>query len=689
MFSNIEVLQHGESPYEIGKKQWELLDALKTQYEGSDMSAITHGQKFLDPIWYPSISIYEQIDFKRYFPKKNQYPLELFCRIACYELIQVNGYSGNTVFGRMASLAKFIKDSAWGGVMFAERDQPFLFFSELEPEEITNFAQIHLSKGLCIYSVGLEFLNMFHSIKHRIGLEIFVKGMSLPWNEQGIGFRTWVAQQQIIAGIKTEKGFYAPLPFENVSNIVQHALPLVLDYHDELINFFDEFNNLDNLKTYATLKRKKRSRPVNKLVEKYREILTKIIPIRYIDADSDSNNNFSQTWLSEILRLIQSACIWIVLLTTGLRNIDMRNLVVGCCQPSKRTKNMWWLVSDLKKTKNRVVIPVGEPTYKAVKLLESVRFYQSEFLIVNSSNNTRSHISGREYTAQETGIIRTNNALNTLLKILPNKYGFSIETIEDSDATAHCIRATLAGYIAENSHVAILILKRLFGHSNALMPNEYIRRNPLVIEKRKELQLKLTDSIANDMAYAVAHGEVSGRNGELLLKGANNIQAEIGLEARLQNLSLTEMELFQTLEERLTKIFSDDINNGETYALLTPMGVICNRSCNNTSDSPCAKQSNNQRRVEIGVKKAITDALSTLPNPAQCVGVACADALLGKKWSRPLLETFDYFHRYRKATSEITSIEEDAIVFLNTYAAPLMAIYGDEREEGYFNVSSS
>jgi integrase len=640
-------------------------------------------------VWHPVDSSYEQINFKRYFPNKNHYPLELFCRIVCYELIQNNGFAANTIFNQMIGLRKLVNSAAWGEVMLAERNQSFPFFSALEPNSLTNFAQTHLAKGLDLAHVGFNFLNRLSSVKHSPGLDVMLAGMNLPWKDEGIGYRKWIDQQKEIAGVAHESGFYAPLPFQNVSNIVQHALPIVLEHHEVLISFFDEFNNLDNCRNFPSLKSKKRSQAALRVVEKYKDTFNIILPIQYQKYEDESNETVSNKWFTQLLKLVQSACAWIVLLTTGLRNIDMRNLVVGCCKPSKRMENMWWLVSDIKKTKNRIIIPVGEPTYKASKLLESARYFHSDFLIVSSRNSTHSGSSGREYTDEEIGLIRTTGTFNALLKVLPKRRGFSIQTIfDDADATAHCVRATLAGYIAENSHLAILILKRLFGHSNALMPDEYIRRNPLVIKKRQELQLKLTDSMAQDMAYAVAHGQVSGRNGEALLKGAENIKSEIGREARLENRSLTEMELFQTLEERLTRIFFDDMINDETYALLTPMAVICNRACNNTSDSPCAAHSNNQKRVSAGVKKAITDALSTLPNPAQCVGIACADALIGKKWSRPLLETFDYFHKYRQATSENTCIEEDATVFLNTYAAPLMAIYGDEREEGYFNVTS-
>jgi hypothetical protein len=691
MLTKLEILNHHESPYDIGKKQWYLLDSLKSMYENSDMSAFIQDGKFLDPIWYPIDSIYVEINFNHYFPDKNQYPLALFCRVVCYELIAVHGYAASTVFSRLSNFRNIVNSSEWGGIMFAERNQSFPMLSSLEPEVITNFAQNHLVQSSAISSGAFKFLNMISTFKGLNITDVFVTGMILPWHEQEIGVENWVDQQREVAGVIKQQGFFAPMPFEHVSNIVKHSLPIVEDHREDLISFFKDFNNiLSKFNGPSALKNYKKSKKCKDLVEKYMDTFSLILPVKYANIVTKGNYIPIQAqWLTDILKLVKSACSWIIELTTGLRNIDMRDLRIGCCRPSKRFKGMWWLVADVKKTKNRIVIPVGKPTYKAVKLLESARYFSdSDFLITSSVNSESSSYSGRKYSNNELGRIRTPQSFNKLLKFISQTYNFSIATIaeDDADATSHCVRATLAGYIGESTNAAILILKRLFGHSNALMPNEYLYRNPLIIKKRNELQLKLTDSMAKDMAYAVTYGEVSGRNGERLLKGAEHIKAEIKQEFRLKNRSLTEMELFQTLEERLTQIYLDDMKNGETYALLTPLAVVCNRACNNTSDSPCAAQSNNQDRISSGVKKAITDALSTLPNPAQCVGVSCPDALLGKKWSRQLLENFDCYYKYRNVIDPKSTIEEDAKVFVSMYAGSLMAIYGDEREEGYFNV---
>jgi hypothetical protein len=688
MRTKIQVLDHQESPYDLGVKQWELLGALESKYKSIDMSKMIHDGRFLDPIWNPIDTQYEVIDFNRLFPNKNQYPLELFCRVACYELFMSMGYATSTIFqGMRAFSTQIINSVHWDNTMCAERNQPFPLLSALEPEMLTSFAQKHLAQNSSVSETAFNFLHQCLRLTDLDSIGIFIAGMNLPWREQEISVENWLDQQREVAKVIKEKNFYAPMPFENVSDIVQHALPIVEDHHDDLISFFNDFYTIT--KSVTTMSGAKGSKKCRNLVEKHKDMFALILPVEY--GSFVPNGNYIQIkemWIAKLFQLVKSACSWIILLSTGLRNCDMRDLRIGCCSPSKRYKDMWWLVADLQKTKNRLVIPVGEPTFKAIKLLESVRLFDSVFLITNNRYSEYHPQSGRPYTENELGKIRVGETFNALLKVLPDTYDFSIRTIaEDNvDATSHCVRATLAGYIAENSNAAILILKRLFGHSNALMPNQYIYRNPLVIKKRDEFQLKLVEDLAKDMAHAVTHGEVSGRNGERLLKGAAHMKAEIEQELRLKNKSLTEMELFQTLEERLTQVLLDDMRNGETYALLTPMAVVCNRACNNTSDSPCAAQSNNQDRISSGVKKAITDALSTLPNPAQCVGVSCPDALLGKKWSRRLLEDFDFYYKYRNVIDPKSTIEEDAKVFISMYAAPLMAIYGDERAEGYFHV---
>jgi hypothetical protein len=110
------------------------------------------------------------------------------------------------------------------------------------------------------------------------------------------------------------------------------------------------------------------------------------------------------------------------------------------------------------------------------------------------------------------------------------------------------------------------------------------------------------------------------------------------------------------------------------------------RSQSDSTDSPCAKISNHQKRKELNISKDVTDALATLPNPAQCVGKECSDALLGEDWSRDLLYSFDFYIKLLKGQGHKNiDIRNQAKHYINDYGPLLKDIYADEREETYFD----
>jgi hypothetical protein len=142
--------------------------------------------------------------------------------------------------------------------------------------------------------------------------------------------------------------------------------------------------------------------------------------------------------------------------------------------------------------------------------------------------------------------------------------------------------------------------------------------------------------------------------------------------------SITEMDMHVTLKERLKELLLQRINGGEVYAMLTPMGVVCMRNCNNTSDAPCAKQENHNKRKSQVISKEITDVMGTLPNPAHCVGKECSDALLGAPWSDPLLETFQFYVNYLKGLgNKSIDLKFEAEKFIKEYAPLLKEIYDE------------
>lgn len=299
---------------------------------------------------------------------------------------------------------------------------------------------------------------------------------------------------------------------------------------------------------------------------------------------------------------------------------------------------------------------------------------------------TQRHGTASDSSSDDPRKMSSNLTFNTLISKFAAHYNIKLDTIanDDHDATAHCIRATLAGYIGTNSHAAIIILKRLFGHSNNLMPDAYLVNNPLIIKQRRKNITDAQEAQATIMAKSIVRGKVTGIKGKQLLDGVKHIAGE--LRAELKNESLTEMDFHVRLEERLKEILLMRIQGEDIYALMTPVGVICMRCQSDSTDSPCAKLGNHQQRNALNISKEVTDALATLPNPAQCVGKECPDALLGEDWSWDLLYNFDYYIKLHKGQGHKNiDMRNQAKHFIKNYAPLLKDIYADLREEGYFD----
>lgn len=695
MITSIQVTNSQHSAFELGRKQWAILKDIEQRYKTVDVSSFLHNSSIFDNEW--DIKDRYKIKFEDYLPAPEHKPLRLLLQVVTYEMIRTLHLSVSTSYSYLINfLGEFVPILIDRGVLIAPPNAPFSSFSLLENHEITNHVQLALVKRKTIPEAALSFMSKLSALPQQ-ELKSLIGMPPAPWLAEGVSVLKWFEQQREIAGIEVESKFYPPLPFATVSKIVNHSLP-ILGSHEALAGFTAAIRKARSANSAndasKALAIAKECAPVRDYALKHSDVFDKMIPIEIKSRDTNKNGKvhpfkyLDVSWTNDTLRLAQSACAWIILLTTGLRNVDMRNLRVGCCQPSKKHKDIYWLVSDVKKTKNRIVLPVGKTTYQAVKLLEQLRYDDNTVLLneLKKPNTYNAPVSRRKFDRDELGKMKDSKTLTKLLKYFAGHYGFELNTILDEEATPHCVRATLAGYIAEHSHVAILLLKRLFGHTNALMPDEYIRRNPLVIKQREEMLKKTHGAMARDLAKAIINQEVSGRYGSSLEKGAEVLKNEINEELKFTNKSLTEMDMLQTMEERLTRLLLDDIENGETYALTTPLGVVCMRPTADGTDSPCSAHLNHSKRQDSKLSRAITDALMTLPNPSQCVGISCPTALLGKKWSRKLLETFDFYIKYRAGINPNFDVDEEASAFVKMYAEPLKKVYSGERNHGYFDV---
>ncbi|MBU2969235.1 tyrosine-type recombinase/integrase [Pseudoalteromonas sp. C2R02] len=686
----LSVVNHDESQRELGYKQWECVRALEEHYKHCDMSAISDVSSFSDDVWLTGERLSTNFNWFNKLPEERHRPLKLLVKIVTYHAITHERKAISGIHSKaLGFLNFFIEVCESKSVLISEPNQPFNYLWLLTNDDVVFLITDRLSKVGTFSKSILEFIDHMNFVPASAfpNAEFLNGKFPSPWVEDKLGAEEWLVQFKNGLGFNTETKPYSALQFEVVSQIVKATSPFVDENFDTLkkaLNILkDELSDYD----YTENKRQDGLNRASPRLIKLKNKLSKILPLEF--SDRYKTPCVTTSWYSQFILLIQSAASWLILLTTGLRNTDMRGLKNGCCKPSKRHDFINYLIVDIKKTKLRgYVLPVPEQTRRAVELLELAKFDQDcDWLLTGQKKLVTERKSDIAIERGAQSRMRDTKTFNTLLQSLAKHYDISLDTVspDDDEATAHCVRATLAGWIGSNSQAAILILKKLFGHSNALMPDAYLAHNPLIIEQRNKNISKAQESLAEDMAVALINKKVSGNKGNQLLKGVEHIKKQIQLEDSIEMKSLTEMEMFTTLKQRVKQMLLTRAREGQIYALLTPMAAICMRACSDTRDTACAKLANNQVRKEKSIDKAITDVMGTLPNPAFCVGKECSDALIGHPWSKDLLGTFDFYVTYLEAVGHNNlDLDDTAKGFVKTYGPILKDIYQEDREVGYF-----
>nr|WP_075518719.1 site-specific integrase [Moritella viscosa]SHN97548.1 Phage integrase family protein [Moritella viscosa] len=673
-----------------GKQMWECLDALAIHYESIDMCEISDVSKFSDDKWdVPGYCTYNFL-WSKWLPEPEYFPLLMVCKVVAYHEISALNKSISTVRPTIFSFISVFKELlASKGILVANRNQPFQNLSHLELSDILHLAQMEFARKGTLTIGAYTGLNQLAVSPLSIfpDTEYMTSGISLPWARKSV--TRWVTnaknvflkqEDASIAALTAESKIksYPPLKLSVLNLLVQAVLPFI-DEHFELIK--NVFDKIEAGKELIKVGKMDIHFSVRSEIERlYGKQLDAIFSLTYI-GEGDLRT-ISIKWFTRFEKHIQGAMAWLILLTTGLRNIDMRNLMIGCCQPSKRFDLLYYLITDIKKVNlTNYIIPVPAKIAKAVELAAIAKRNRTGNILL-----TQTHATGSDSSSSDPRKFASNQVFNKYIQDFANYYGIKLETIsdDDQDATAHCVRATLAGYIGANSHAAVIILKRLFGHSNNLMPDAYLVNNPLIIKQRRKNITDAQEEQARIMSKNIVNGKVSGTKGRQMLEGLKHIKSEF--QSELKNESLTEMDFHVRLEERLKEILLMRIRGEDIYAIKTPVGVICMRSQSDSTDSPCAKLSNHSKRKELNISKDVTDVFATLPNPAQCVGKECSDAILGEDWSRDLLHSFDFYVKLLKGQGHKNiDIRNQAKHFIKNYGPPLKDIYSDERVEAYFD----
>jgi integrase len=493
----------------------------------------------------------------------------------------------------------------------------------------------------------------------------------MPWRIAGILPEKWVGRRaaDLDHAFRKTVGF-VPLASETVNPIIERSLSIIYDFDGHFKSMSQVLAYFDSQVTEAKYKIRNRKTAVTAL-EKYGSIFANIlVPPETKGVDTAELIRLIIVWMRQLLYLARGACVNIILLTTGLRNSDIRGLQSGCCESSRRVDMLYYLDAFIKKTKNKVLLPVPEQTNRAVKLLQDIKFTKSPYLLdglVFAPGTKNTGFSDPDSDSRVLGA----DGINRLLREFAEHFNIPFSTgIDDSESSAHCYRTTVAGWLGSASALSMLMVRRLFGHSNDVMPTVYLRNNPSFIKERESIKAQTASATSYNMANAAASGNIAGLKGEQLEAGYMLHSSQFQKD-KSKSYSLTDIEMVTSF----AKVLEQRLLSENIFGFPTPFGVLCGRNPSDTSQAPCARRS--QRNNTSDVDQSLLDNLSAI-DPANCIGGSCKEAMIGP-WSESIKETLIWYakllrHQLGENFTE-KHFQDQAISFIRQYSAPIKKVF--------------
>ncbi|MDI1231651.1 MAG: hypothetical protein PSU93_10920 [Methylobacter sp.] len=644
----------------IAHAQWKCIDELASQYKDKKIRGTNNN--FEDDRWTDSLNNRSFIDWKKIVDNDKGPALILLLKIGVYHQITTRGNSISTVKGTLSLLMILLNEVIKNkSVLVGRKNELLLGFDEITTNDVCKAIDRRIKSHHTIKGHTVGALNIIKEIpKHEVNyLSIYKAKFDYPW--EGGSFYSWVNRRHSDLNISPKESKpYLPMPSRTTQQIIECSMNMIERYGEDILEIHNkalEFNDFNYIGLFH-------SKYGIEYMKGKSYIFDSLIPI-VITKYKYGRERISVEWFERIVALLRGACINIMLLTTGLRNFDLISLKIGCCKKSDKVDILNYIDAFISKSSIHMSLPVPDQTRKAIELLERLRWKTSNPYVISPTKLSEANDKS-EYRVYPSVV---NRCLVNFAKHFD--IHFVITDRNDEDYTAHCYRATVAGWLETSSNLAILLIKRLFGHTNSLMPLAYLHHNPLFIQARKESLEQASEAMSTRMAQAAEDHVLSGKRGEDLIRGFEKHKSE----CKVSSESLTDKELFTTFKDRI----KERIVSGSMYAMMTPFGVICTRNPNDSTPTPCAKLSDRDKLRESGVDKELWDYMQALPNPGQCTGKACEHAMLGP-WSTAIRDSFSWYVDFLegRAGQELTteSLKIEAKSFVKQYAPDMQKIFG-------------
>lgn len=534
-------------------------------------------------------------------------------------------------------------------------------------------------QDFCAYCGALvSFFSYARSYADRV--PVFECRARLPWEKSGQTVKAWAKRRaEDLKHVFPKIEGYEPMAAETVQPVVERSLTLIDDH-------FDQFTEIGPILAEYTARQNRAGDYVRSLessfvfglLEKYGPILGHIVPVPDLSKREAFVNKGRSIflWLRKLVSLCRAACVNALLLTTGLRNHDMRKLRVGACRPSGRVDILFYLHADIQKTNNVVVLPVPPQTEKAIRLLTLMKDTKSDYLIDWGGESKKgkkqyNQVEEDESEPLDDAYLKSGQQFNIFIHKFAAHFNIPFLDTKGDPFTAHNYRTTVAGWLGAASNLSLLMVRRLFGHSNNIQPTTYLRNNPGFIAQRQADKERTNNETARQMTSAAAQGRVAGAKGEQLERGYQAHKSRMESDPRRFH-GVTDAEI----RSSFTQLLEQRLKNGSMCGFLTPFGVRCGRNPTDTSQPPCAKRAHADKTREIPIQ--ILKHLSDI-DPQNCVGTSCSEAMLGP-WSTAILESLEWYrallrHQLGDSFTEDHFIET-AKQFIRQYEAPIKKIFG-------------
>jgi hypothetical protein len=650
----------------VALNQWRCLDGLVETYKNRVLTKLKHGTLFFDDKWEGTVAA---ILWSKHETVQN-FPLILLCRIVAFSEIEIQ--DNRSFVNSVTSILNnhdFLRTSR---VLHARRGEAMVPMSFQETSDIENFI---VSTGLKAGHLA-KFITKLRYLppEYTQNASFLRLECDLPWSEinryPGKELEM-LYMQSLTGGTKIIKS-YQPIATVHVDKIVKFAIPLINEHADDLNEIFQTATKYQS----ADLKDGRRGDTIaakgRDIILKHRKWLADEFDYNYTDANNNGGSMYFK-WVNDLYYIVQASCLWIVTLTTALRNFDVRHLQYNCYVKATNSDELFYLITNIKKTNiEDFVIPVCQNTVNAIQLLQNMSQVPED-----KTNFLVRYYIHREKWNKRGGNIKSGETLNAVMRKLCAHLDIDIkeyvEKDENDEGLAHRIRYTMSEFVGTHSPIAVLLLQRLLGHKSSAMTNMYLSKIKAVQEAREKVERESRINLSNSLAKAIVNKKVAGKAGKRLSIGAEHMKSEI----KMANTSMTEGELQMTLVERFSEILQSRIERGSVFALQTPHGVVCMRNTLLTDEAPCATHEASAQRKKSNISRAFTEALGMLPSPENCIGVKCKHALLADSVSEILLEQFDYYTKFLAGLGYTTiDLTVEATNFIKLYRQPLTEVFG-------------